>query len=137
MFHKSKAEMDANRERMLSDTSSAVARYAWFFTPFSKFNRPVKVLFGILNFGVGVVDSPSGGGGTGGGPTTTDQIFGGEPTAPASLGGRSISAHGGRRTGTKPRKRCPPGYRWSRRAKRCLHRQDSYEDYRARQTSSW
>jgi len=37
----------------------------------------------------------------------------------------------------KKRKACPPGYRWSRRAKRCLHRQDSYEDYRARQTSSW
>jgi len=37
----------------------------------------------------------------------------------------------------KKRKACPPGYRWSRRAKRCLHRQDSYEDYRARQSSNW
>ena len=41
------------------------------------------------------------------------------------------------KTKTRKRAKCPPGYRWSRRAKRCLHRQDSYEDYRARQTSSW
>jgi len=114
--------MDANRERVLSESFDAATKFIWFFTPFSKVNRPLKVLFGVLNFGVGLWDSPTGGGGTGGEPTTTDpeQVFGGEPTAPASLGGRSISAHGGRRKGAKPRKRCPPGFRWDGR--RCVRK---------------
>ena len=38
-----------------------------------------------------------------------------------SLGARSVSsAHGGRRSGSKPRKRCPTGFRWNGR--RCVKR---------------
>jgi hypothetical protein len=58
-------------------------------------------------------------------------IVGEVPSSPSTYSLKST------RTRKKKRKACPPGYRWSRRAKRCLHRQDSYEDYRARQSSSW
>ena len=89
-------------------------------------------------------DSSSGGGGPGEipnlhrpppsieetGEILSDPSIAGEvPSSPR----RSTS----KKSRKKKRKACPPGYRWSRRAKRCLHRQDSYEDYRARQTSSW
>ncbi len=88
--------------------------------------------------------TPPGGGGPGDSPISTvappsieetgeilsDPSIAGEvPSSPR----RSTS----KKSRKKKRKACPPGYRWSRRAKRCLHRQDSYEDYRARQTSSW
>jgi len=38
-------------------------------------------------------------------------------SSPAAAGN---SAHGGRRSGSKPRKRCPPGYRWSRKHRKCM-----------------
>ena len=65
---------------------------------------------------------PVGSGGTNGTPTSADPIFGvlNEPTAIASPGARSVSAHGGRRKGAKPRKRCPPGFRWDGR--RCVRK---------------
>ena len=63
---------------------------------------------------------PVGSGGTNGTPASADPIFGflNKRTAPASRRARSVSAHGGRRKGAKPRKRCPPGFRWNGR--RCV-----------------
>jgi len=54
-----------------------------------------------------------------GGPETksTYKPSGHTPT----LGARSVnSAHGGRRSGSKPRKKCPPGFRWSARLQTCI-----------------
>jgi len=45
---------------------------------------------------------------------------GGAPPSVEGLGRLINSAHGGRRTGTKPRKRCPPGYRWDRFKGKCV-----------------
>ncbi len=42
----------------------------------------------------------------------------GGPTWPQGLGRPIISAHGGGRSGAKPRKRCPPGFHWNGR--RCV-----------------
>jgi len=60
---------------------------------------------------------PVGSGGTNGTPASADPIFGvlNKPTAEASRGARSVSAHGGRRTGTKPR--CSGSYRVMRRVR--------------------
>jgi len=65
---------------------------------------------------------PVGSGGTNGTPASADYIFGvlNKPTAEASRGARSVSAHGGRRRGAKPRKRCPPGFHWNGR--RCVRK---------------
>jgi len=54
-----------------------------------------------------------------GGPETRSNYkpSGHSPT----LGARSVnSAHGGRRSGSKPRKKCPPGFRWSARLQTCI-----------------
>ena len=77
----------------------------------------------------------SGGGGPGESPTSTNSAPGlhqtvsidpgllkqGQPV-PVVVPAASISAHGGRRSGTKARsrKRCPPGYRWN--GKRCVRK---------------
>lgn len=50
-------------------------------------------------------------------------------SSPAAAGN---SAHGGRRSGSKPRKKCPPGYRWSRSLKTCIHHRDTVADAKAR-----
>ena len=65
----------------------------------------------------------SGGGGPGESPTSTDSPPGlqqqGQPV-PVVVPAASISAHGGRRSGSKPRKRCPPGYKWSDKYDTCV-----------------
>ena len=65
----------------------------------------------------------SGGGGPGESPISTDPPPAlhqqGQPV-PVVVPAASNSAHGGRRSGSKPRKRCPPGYRWSFRHKKCM-----------------
>jgi len=67
----------------------------------------------------------SGGGGPGESLTSTDSPPGlqqqGQPV-PVVVPAASISAHGGGRSGAKPRsrKRCPPGYRWD--GKRCVRK---------------
>ena len=62
-----------------------------------------------------------GGGGPGGVLTSAvppSITSGGAPSSTEGLGRLINSAHGGRRTGTKPRKRCPPGFHWNGR--RCV-----------------
>ncbi len=44
---------------------------------------------------------------------------GGAPPSVEGLGRLINSAHGGGRSGAKPRKRCPPGHRWNARTRRC------------------
>ena len=65
----------------------------------------------------------SGGGGPGESPTSTDSPprlqQQGRPV-PVVVPAASISAHGGRRSGSKPRKRCPPGYTWSKTKRKCV-----------------
>ncbi len=101
----------------------------------------VPMIFPYLNF----TKSPSSGGGGPGGipnlhrpPLSMKET--GEILSNPGIAGEVTSSprrSTSKKSRKKKRKACPPGYRWSRRAKRCLHRQDSYEDYRARQTSSW
>ena len=45
---------------------------------------------------------------------------GGAPSSIEGLGRLVDSAHGGGRSGAKPRKRCPPGFRWDGR--RCVRK---------------
>jgi len=49
-------------------------------------------------------------------------------SSPAAAGN---SAHGGRRSGSKPRKgkRCPPGYYWDRRALRCRRKSSNIDEF--------
>jgi len=70
-----------------------------------------------------MLTTSSGGGGPGGVLTSAAPpsiTSGGAPSSAEGLGRLINSAHGGRRTGTKPRKRCPPGFRWSRRLQTCI-----------------
>ena len=68
-----------------------------------------------------MLTTSSGGGGPGGvltsavPPSTTS---GGVPISTEDLGRLINSAHGGGRSGAKPRKRCPPGFHWNGR--RCV-----------------
>ena len=51
--------------------------------------------------------------------TLHDNLFNKASRNSRSLAARSVSsAHGGRRSGSKPRKRCPTGFRWNGR--RCV-----------------
>ena len=83
----------------------------------------VRTYSDIINLGRLIVSS--GGGGPGESPTSTDSPPGlhqqGQPVS-VVVPAASISAHGGRRSGTKARsrKRCPPGYRWNGR--RCVRK---------------
>ncbi len=65
----------------------------------------------------------SGGGGPGESPTSTDSPPAlhkqGQPV-PVVVPAASNSPHGGRRSGSKPRKRCPPGYKWSDKYDTCV-----------------
>jgi len=86
-----------------------------------------------LGLAAGLILDSSGGGGPGEPLTSTESPSSLEKVAidhgllvrkasehtssPAAAGN---SAHGGRRSGSKPRKRCPPGYRWNGR--RCVKR---------------
>jgi len=66
--------------------------------------------------------SSSGGGGPGGVLTSAvppSITSGGAPPSVEGLGRLVESAHGGGRSGAKPRKRCPPGHRWNARTRRC------------------
>jgi len=54
----------------------------------------------------------------GGRPQGLGRPPGGAPSSAEGLGRLIISAHGGGRSGAKPRKRCPVGYRWNGR--RCV-----------------
>jgi len=45
---------------------------------------------------------------------------GGAPPSVEGLGRLIISAHGGGRSGAKPRKRCPKGHHWNARVGRCM-----------------
>ena len=63
----------------------------------------------------------SGGGGPGGVLTSAvppSITSGGAPPSVEGLGRLINSAHGGGRSGAKPRNRCPPGFRWDGR--RCV-----------------
>ena len=65
------------------------------------------------------LDYSSGGGGPGESPTSTDLHKQGQPV-PVVVPAASNSAHGGRRSGSKPRKRCPAGYKWSDKYDTCV-----------------
>ena len=94
----------------------------------------LRTVTDILNLGRLI---SSGGGGPGESPTSTDSPRGlhqqGQPV-PVVVPAASISAHGGGRSGAKPRSqrythmsirgkhpKCPPGYVWSYKKKRCVH----------------
>jgi hypothetical protein len=75
----------------------------------------------------------SGGGGPGESPISTDPppplhqtesidpgLHGQGQPVPVVVPAASISAHGGGRSGAKPRKRCPPGYTWSKTKRKCV-----------------
>ncbi len=69
------------------------------------------------------VEISSGGGGPGGVLTSAvppSVTSGGAPSSTEGLGRLVNSAHGGGRSGAKPRKRCPPGFMWDGR--RCVRR---------------
>ena len=80
---------------------------------------------------LGITDDPtfgrlghsSGGGGPGESPASTDSPPAlhqqGQPV-PVVVPAASNSAHGGRRSGSKPRKRCPTGMVWSPVHKKCI-----------------
>ena len=76
----------------------------------------------------------SGGGGPGESPTSTGPLHKRGQPVPLVVPGASNSAHGGGRSGAKPRSqrythlsirgkhpKCPPGYVWSYKKKRCVH----------------
>jgi hypothetical protein len=67
--------------------------------------------------------SSSGGGGPGESLTSTDTPPAlhrqGQPV-PVVVPAASNSAHGGRRSGAKARKKCPRGFRWSPENRRCV-----------------
>jgi hypothetical protein len=74
-----------------------------------------------LILGVSLISS--GGGGPGESLTSTDSPPAlhqrGQPV-PVVVPAASNSAHGGRRSGSKPRSRCPPGYTWSKTKRKCV-----------------
>ncbi len=63
------------------------------------------------------LDYSSGGGGPGESPTSTEGLLKQGQPGSVVVPAASNSAHGGRRSGSKPRKKCPPGYIavWSKR----------------------
>jgi len=77
--------------------------------------------------------SSSGRGGPGEYPTSTASPLSLEQigkasehtSSPAAAGN---SAHGGRRSGSKPRKKCPPLMRWSTDLKKCVNRQWAWQN---------
>ena len=96
-------------------------------------SKPRRFFWGVLIGAQGSVapdqilvadaDSLSGGGGPGGDLTSAvppSITSGGAPPSAEGLGRLINSAHGGGRSGAKPRKRCPPGFRWDGR--RCVRK---------------
>jgi len=74
-----------------------------------------------LGWWISTETSSSGGGGPGGVLTSAvppSITSGGAPSSTEGLGRLINSAHGGGRSGAKPRKRCPPGFHWNGR--RCV-----------------
>jgi len=61
-----------------------------------------------------------GGGGPVESPISTEGLYQQGQPVPVVVPAASNSAHGGRRSGSKPRKRCPPGSYWNGR--RCVKR---------------
>ncbi len=95
----------------------AAQTYGWWMTPFSKFNRPIKVLSALLLHGVDqrsfedsaqtnawypVTTLSPGGGGPGLSPTSTK-------TPPSKSG-----------SGRRPRRKCPKGYLRDPKSGRCV-----------------
>ena len=87
-------------------------------------NPVVSIGIGLIHWNYHILKplfTSSGGGGPGEvltsavPPSTTS---GGAPISTEDLGRLINSAHGGGRSGAKPRKRCPPGFRWDGR--RCV-----------------
>ena len=99
-------ERRENRERMFDEAASAVATYGWYLTPFSKVNRPVKVLGGLLKFGI---DSRKGVGG----PSALTQ-------PPPSSSKPRPQARVSKRGSRPGRKSCPKGHYWSYKEKKCI-----------------
>ena len=78
------------------------------------------------------LDYSSGGGGPGESPTSTDLHKRGQPV-PVVVPAASNSAHGGRRSGSKPRKqKCPDGHYWDHKRKKCRPMRDLV-DWEARE----
>ena len=77
----------------------------------------------LLSLFSGIGSTSSGGGGPGGVLTSAvppSITSGGAPPSVEGLGRLINSAHGGGRSGAKPRNRCPPGFRWDGR--RCVRK---------------
>ena len=103
---------------------------AWFFEKATEEHRqdtptPSRFAFvvSLLALLSGTRSTSSGGGGPGGVLTSAvppSVTSGGAPSSTEGLGRLVNSAHGGGRSGAKPRKRCPPGFMWDGR--RCVRK---------------
>ena len=96
--------------RLVAIPSTAARRFLW------------SLLIGAQG-SLAPVETSSRGGGPGGVltsavPPATTAV--GAPSSTEGLGHLIISAHGGGRSGAKPRKACPPGFYWDGR--RCLRK---------------
>ena len=95
--------------------------YRWVVIPSTAARRFLWSLLIGAQGSLAPVETSSGGGGPGGvsisavPPSITS---GGAPISIEDLGRLINSAHGGGRSGAKPRKRCPPGFHWNGR--RCV-----------------
>jgi len=110
--------------------------YRWVVIPSTAARRFLWSLLIGAQGSLAPPDTSSGGGGPGGvltsatPPSVLTTYRGGRPQglgrpggAPSSIEGlgRLInSAHGGGRSGAKPRKRCPKGHHWNARVGRCM-----------------
>ena len=112
-------ERRENRERMFDEAASAVATYGWYLTPFSKVNRPVKVLGGLLKFGI---DSRKGVGGPS--ALTQPPPSSSEPSRQArasAQGGKSGAPARASTQGSRHRRKsCPKGHYWSYKHGKCM-----------------